>query len=221
LSERDTQPLPPADLEEGAGYENEEYWEDEPPEELPPRRRLRLVTPLTGALAGLLLGALGFIGGVLVEKGKTSSQPAAPSGFASFARARAGGAGALGGGAGGANATVGQVSMVHGRTLYVTDSQGNTIKVTVPSGETVTRAANSSVRAIHSGDTVIVQGSKGKNGAITASSVRATAASSSGTGSALGQLFGGGGGGGAGGASPGGQGSAGGPPGDVPFVVPR
>jgi hypothetical protein len=195
LSERDTQPLPPADLADGAAYENEEYWEEEPPEELPPPRRLRLLTPLTGSLAGLLLAALGFVGGVLVEKGKTTSQAAAPSGVAAFTRAGAG------------NATVGQVSMVHGRTLYVTDSQGNTIKVTVPAGESVTRAANSSVRAIHSGDTVVVQGSKGTNGVITASSVRASAASSGGGGSALGQLFGGGGGGGA---------AAGGP-----SVVPR
>jgi hypothetical protein len=192
LSERDTQPLPPADLEDGAGYENEEYWESEP-EELPPRRRLRLLTPLTGSLAGLLLAALGFIGGVLVEKGKTTSQAAAPAGLASFARAGAAGAapGAGGPPGGAGNATVGQVSMVRGRTLYVTDSQGNTIKVTVPAGESVTRAANSSVHAIRSGDTVVVQGTKGKNGAITASSVRATAASSGGGGSALGQLFGG------------------------------
>ena len=76
----DTQDLA---LEEAPPVRVEEHWEDEP--ELPPRPRRRLMTPLTGSLLGVLLLALGFIGGVLVQKGQEgSSSPAAGAGgFAS------------------------------------------------------------------------------------------------------------------------------------------
>jgi hypothetical protein len=83
-------------------------------------------------------------------------------------------AAALGGQGG--SATVGQVSSVRGRTLYVQDTQGNTIKVALPTGANVIRTTTSRVGAIHPGDTVIVQGSQGANGTVNASSVRATAA---------------------------------------------
>lgn len=175
------------------------HWEDGAAE-LPPRRRLRLLTPVTGVLLAVLVAACGFLGGVLVEKGKAkgSGSPATPAAFAQRAGAAGGAFGGAGGGAA-SNATFGQVSTVHGRTLDVTDSQGNTVKVKIPSGVTVTRTAGSSVHAIHPGDTVVVEGSKGKDGTVSASTVRATAASQGGGGGALQQLFGGGGGGRAGG----------------------
>ena len=76
-------------------------------------------------------------------------------------------------------------------------AQGNTVRVKVPVGESVSRTITTSVHAIHPGDTVIVQGAASKGGAINATAVRATQASSSGSSgsSALNQLFGGGGGG--------------------------
>jgi hypothetical protein len=170
------------------------------PEELPPRPRRRLLTPLTGALLGLFLAALGFVVGVLVEKGQAGGGTAADAGPAGLrgaggAGARQGAAGraAFFGGQAGGGGTTGQVSNVRGSTLYVQDTQGNTIKVMLPAGAGVTRTTNSSVRAIHPGDSVVVQGAQRKDGSISATSIRATAASVGGS-AAISQLFGGGGG---------------------------
>jgi len=63
----------------------------------------------------------------------------------------------------------------------------------LPAGAGVTRTTNSSVRAIHPGDSVVVQGAQRKDGSISATSIRATAASVGGS-AAISQLFGGGGG---------------------------
>jgi hypothetical protein len=173
-------------------YETEQVWDREP-NELPPRRRRRLLTPLTGALLGVLLVGCGFLAGVLVEKGQVGGTTAASPFAARGAGARAGGGGGGGGGGGagggaagalggqGGAATVGQVSTVRGRTLYVQDTQGNTIKVGLPTGANVIRTTTSRVGAIHPGDTVIVQGSQGANGTVNASSVRATAAGAAAT----------------------------------------
>jgi len=189
--------------------------------ELPPRPRRRL-TPLTGGLLAVLLVALGFVGGVLVQKGQDGTASAAGGGagrFAALATARGGAGGArgaalFGGGSGGA--TFGTVTTVQGDTLYVTDVQGNMLKVTAAKGASVTRSVDSSVRAIRPGSTVIVQGAA-QRGAIVATSIRATPAGaggglglagafgaagggggSGGAGGAVDQLFGGGGGGGTG-----------------------
>ena len=54
----------------------EDDWLDEPLE-LPRRPRRRLLTPVPLTLLGVLLIAGGFIGGVLVEKGQTSSSSTA------------------------------------------------------------------------------------------------------------------------------------------------
>jgi hypothetical protein len=186
--------------------------------ELAPRPRRKLISPLNLGLLAVLLLALGFVGGVLVEKRQASNDAA--SGRAALRGALAGagtgatgtaGAGALGlgrptGGAA-ARAMIGAVSTVDGHTLYVTDSQGNTIKVTSSSGGTITRTARSSLPSIHPGDAVVVQGPKNSDGSISAVSIRATAANSSG-GSFAG-LFGAGGAGG-GGASPSGSSGGGG-----------
>lgn len=180
-------------------------WEDETTEQLPPRRRRRRwVTPVTGTLIAVLLCALGFIAGALVERGKASPGTSAGGGAAragvaqrfgaggGFARGGVPGAGAAAA-PGGANATVGQVANLSGRTLYLTDTQGNTVKVRVPKGATVTKTSNAGIGAINPGDSLVVQGARAKNGTVTAASVRATAASV-GAGGALSALFGGGGG---------------------------
>jgi hypothetical protein len=170
--------------------------------------------------------ACGFIGGVLVEKGQGAGANggASASGLAAaLARLRSGTPGASaastgGSGAGGAGAlaerarsllgghspggaTVGQVSFVHDGTLYVTDGEGNTVKVTTSPASAVTRTAKASIQGIHPGETVIVQGATGANGAIAAESIRVT----EGEGAGLGALFGTGGGA----SSPGGNARAG------------
>ncbi|MGA9875508.1 MAG: hypothetical protein WBQ21_06845, partial [Solirubrobacteraceae bacterium] len=57
---------------------------------------------------------------------------------------------------------------------------------------TVTKTVKSDVKSIHPGETVIVTGSAGTNGAVSAESIRVSEAGASGGG--LGALFGGGGG---------------------------
>jgi hypothetical protein len=85
------------------------------------------------------------------------------------------------------------VSSLEGRTLYVTTSQGGTVRVKVPVGESVSKTITTSVHSIHPGENVVVQGSKGSGGAINATSVRATPSTSSGGGGGSGSSGGGGG----------------------------
>jgi hypothetical protein len=140
--------------------------------------RARRLTPLTGGLLALAIAAVGFIGGVLVEKGDTGSSAtgALPAGLASGGGGPAGLAGAQPGG----GTTFGTVANVSGRTLYVTDAQGNTIKVLTTKASTVTRSASSKVSEIHPGDSVVVQGQQRKSGTVNAQSVRASAAGTGG-----------------------------------------
>ena len=213
--------------------EYEDDWEPAPEERaLPPRPRRRLVTPASAALAAVLIAAVGFIGGVEVQKGQAdtggASGGAAAGGRAALAAGAAGAGGAARGGFAGrgggpGNATVGSVANKRGSTLYVKDSDGNTVRVKTTSHSKINRTATASVGAIHPGDTVIVQGTKSSGGTITATQVNATSSSAT---SGLAGLFGGGGfggggfgggsgaggGGGAGGAA-GGQGGAPQPPG--------
>jgi hypothetical protein len=158
-------------------------------DELPPRPRRKLVTPLTASLAAVLIAALGFIGGVKVQKSSADSGSGAAAG--GFSRARAGAGGFTPGGGGGqSDATVGSVANVDGKTLYVTDSSGNTIRVKTSSSSKVTRTAVSKATDVHPGDTVVVQGSRSSSGTVTATSVTATAKNAT---SGIAGLFGAGG----------------------------
>ena len=156
-------------------------------EELPRRPRRNLATPLTATLAAVLIAALGFIGGVKVQKSSADS----PSGARAGAFARGGGTGGFtpGGGGASSDATVGTVANVNGKTLYVTDSSGATIRVKTTSNSKIARTAVAKVGAVHPGDTVIVQGTKSSSGTVTATSVTATAKNAT---SGLAGRFGGG-----------------------------
>jgi hypothetical protein len=188
----------------------------EEPEELPVRPRRRVLEPIPVALLSVLMVACGFIGGVLVEKGQSSSSTTGLGGGGIAARlgalksgASSAGAGAAGsstgasgatgffgrtGGfgraaaGGGGGATVGQVSYMDGSTLYVADAEGNTVKVKTSAGSSVTKTVKTSVHGIHPGDTVIVQGTRGKGDAISATSISVSSGGSIGGG--LGALFG-------------------------------
>lgn len=188
---------PDADYEPA---EEENEWLDDESE--PPRRpRRRLLTPIPLALLAVLLIACGFIGGVLVQKGQggTASPSGGasggfPSGLAALKGAvpgaaggtsSAGGSGAKGGasaipgiGGAGGSVTTGEVAYVRGSTLYVTDSQGNTVKVRAAAGSKVTKTVSTKANSIHPGATVVVLGSKAKNGSISASSISVSAAAS-------------------------------------------
>ncbi len=206
-------------------------WAQERLEELPPRPRRRLLgtdgNPIFLALLGVLLIACGFIGGVLVEKGETSSSSSSgTAGLASrFAALRsaagagstatgngstssatdggaAGGNGSGGGGfagrfgglGGAGGATIGEVSYISGSTLYVTNAEGNTVKVTTSPASSITKTIKADVHGIHPGETVVVRGTKGSGGAVSAESISVNAAGVGlGGGGGLGALFGGGG----------------------------
>ncbi len=136
-------------------------------QELPRRERRKLVTPTAAVAAAVTIAALGFAGGVQVQK--SGGAEAAPAGR-----------GAAFPGAGTrqqqqTDATVGEVASVDGDTLYVDDQNGNTIRIKVGKGGKVTRTAVEDARAIHPGDTVIVEGETRDSGTLVASSIRATA----------------------------------------------
>jgi hypothetical protein len=179
----------------------EQSWQDPERElggELPGRPRRKLLTPWSALLCAVILGAVGFYIGVRVEKGQLAgSTTGAASGLAArFAGAtstssasgrstgstHAGGGfgGFAGGGAGGA--TVGTVASVNGRTVYVTETSGNTVKVTLSSATKITKARTVGRSKINPGDSVVVAGVPAAKGTVSATSLTdsgARAASSS------------------------------------------
>jgi hypothetical protein len=201
-----TDPSPDATLEDD--------WQAELEDDdgaLPPRARRKLVTPMTAGLAGVLIAAAGFLGGVEVQKGQDDGSGAAAAAAggggraAGFAGARGGAAGA---GADGAGApTFGSVANKQGSTLYVTSADGTTVRVKTNAQSKVTRNAAASPRGIFPGDTVVVQGTKDKAGDLVATQITATSKTAAAAGGGFRAAFGGGAGAGA---------PAGGPPAGAP-----
>jgi len=150
------------------------------------KRGIHLRTP-TAILVALLLAAAGLWGGSFLQKQNGSTAGATSVAAARAAFSRVGGAGSSASAT--ASGTSGTVTDIIGNTLYVTNSSGQLIKVTVSSSATVTRNASSSLSGLKPGDTVTVQGTTPTNGSMTASSVAATAkgvSSAGGFGGALG-----------------------------------
>ena len=175
-------------------------WEASMDDEFAPptRRRFPLVT---GALAALVVAGGAFLAGVQVQKHHdrslvtTTAAAAATAGAGQRARASGGGGGAAGGGGGGGGATVGQVKLVDGSNIYVTDASGNTITVATTSSSQFTKLNPATLKDVQPGDTVIVRGAQQTDGSVSAATV-----SDSGPGGAVGGggRFGGRGGGGTG-----------------------
>ena len=118
-------------------------------EELPRRERRRLVTPVGIAAAAVVIAALGFLGGVQVQKSRGGPHADRPlrrrggfpgAGAAPALRARRR-RGRRRRAAQQTDATVGEVSSVDGKTIYVDDATGNTVKVKLAKGGKVTRTA--------------------------------------------------------------------------------
>jgi hypothetical protein len=174
--------------------EEHDEWLDErdEPDELPPRPRRRLLKPIPVALLGVLLIAGGFIAGVHVQKGEQTSSGSSGGAGASLASRFAGlrggstsgtgassgktpAGGAAGGfpgtGAGGARPTTGTVAYLAGNTLYVTNSEGNTVKVNTWAATSVNKTVKAKVTGIHPGETVTVTGATGSSGAVSAESI--------------------------------------------------
>lgn len=178
-------------------YENQtQDWDTPRPDQeweqptTPGRPRRRWLNRRGAALAAVITCAAGFYGGVRIEKSQVSSTatPAAAAGAGGAGAGAAGaGAGARAGFAGGAaggggNASFGTVSSVNGNTIYLTDSSGNTVKVTLSSATEITKNQSVSKTSIRPGDTVVIQGAKSSSGTITATSVTDSGARATGSG---------------------------------------
>jgi hypothetical protein len=163
-----------------------EYEDDGFSESLPVRSKRPFLTKWSAGLMALTLAAIGFWVGVDVEKGKTTtggtsalasaalgtgSKTGRPTGSAT------GGPGGFSGAAPGG--TSGTVSSVDGDTIYLKDSAGNTVKVKLASGTTITKSEKVANRKVYPGDEVVVAGKTASDGNVSATSV--TDSGSSGT----------------------------------------
>jgi hypothetical protein len=136
---------------------------------------------LTMALAACAVAAVAFMSGVLIEKnyfagsGSGSGAAGGAGRFAGLFGRAATGTGATGStGASGALAsgvTVGQVKVINGKTFYVTDTSGNTVKVALTGSSRLTAEKQVKVTELRPGDTVTVRGAAGTNGTIKATTV--------------------------------------------------
>jgi hypothetical protein len=161
------------------------------------------------ALAGTGATGTGATGTGAARTGTGAAARTGATGSGAAARGAGAGAGTFrglfGGGAGG-SASVGTVSSISGNSLYITETSGNMVKVTLSSATKVTKSVGVGKNAVRPGDLVTVAGAKGSNGTVSATTVNDTGASpfgssssSSGSSSsgntassAVGSLFGGG-----------------------------
>jgi hypothetical protein len=162
----------------------------------PGRPRRRFFNRKSASLAAVITCAVGFYAGIRVEKSQlasaattvslastTSAAGGAPGSAAAGSGARPGFPGAA---RGGANASIGTVSSVNGNTIYLTDSSGNTVKVTLSSATKITKSQGVSKTSVRPGDAVVIQGAKSSTGAITATSVSDSGAGAARTGAGAG-----------------------------------
>jgi hypothetical protein len=126
--------------------------------------------------------ASGTAAGGTARSGATGAAGAAGSGAAGSGAAaaggRAGGLGLFGAGGGGAGApSFGTVSSVSGRTLYLSDASGNTVKVKLSSSTKISKSVAVSRHSIRPGDTVVIQGLKNSTGTVIAATISDSGAS--------------------------------------------
>ncbi|MFE2167939.1 DUF5666 domain-containing protein [Streptomyces sp. NPDC059447] len=84
---------------------------------------------------------------------------------------RQGFGGSNGGLGAGAGLTTGTVKLVDGATLYVTDAQGNVVKVTTDTNTQITESRSGKVSDLQPGQTVTVRGSRSPSGDVAATAV--------------------------------------------------
>ena len=149
----------------------------------PPRRKLPW---LTLALSACVVAAGAFSGGALVEKhhlggGTTAGRGFTfPTGAGGRTGTGTGGGRTFGGGFGGAGGTgsgsgtgvtIGTVKLVDGSTIYVSDAQGDIVKVTTGGSTKVTESKTGKVSDLKAGQSVTVLGAKKSNGDVAATTV--------------------------------------------------
>jgi hypothetical protein len=151
---------------------------DDLAEELAARPSRARLPGVTLALAGAVLVAAGFVGGVLVQKhyggsgsgGRTASLASAFTGKGS-GRTGTGGFGGAGGFGGGSIS--GTVTVVSGDTLYVTAANGTVYTVKTSGSTTVSISSSGSVSRLKPGQTVTITGNADSSGDVTATSITA------------------------------------------------
>ncbi|MGZ4400183.1 MAG: hypothetical protein ACXVYM_04860 [Gaiellaceae bacterium] len=157
----------------------EDDWDDVP---ITPRARMPWLTRLLLLAA---VAALAFGGGILANRewgtsgsnggSRASGNSASSAASSFFGRARNGlgssstASGAFSGAGGGV--TAGQIAYIKGSTLFVTDSSGNIVKVSLPNGLPVTKSVTTTAKSLRPGDTVVVRGQQGSDGTVKATSV--------------------------------------------------
>jgi hypothetical protein len=176
---------PPVDV---AGDDGSEFDEPEP---LPIATRRRRVGVVTAVLALAAMGAAGFYAGVVVQKhqkapASTSATQSLASRFGSGRFAAAGGAAAGGGAAGGAGRVAGVVKLIDGSNIYVTDAQGNTVKVATGTGAQFSKTVSGALADVKIGDRIAVQGPQAGDGTYQAQQVTLGAAAGGGRGAGAG-----------------------------------
>ncbi|GAA0663702.1 hypothetical protein GCM10010193_13930 [Kitasatospora atroaurantiaca] len=151
----------------------------------PPRRKLPW---LTLVLAGGVIATLSFAGGVWYEQGNgkaTTSTPRAQGqggfggyggGYGGQGGTRRNGAGTGQNGQGGAGFTRGTVKAVDGSTVYLTDANGNTVKVTTADTTKVQLNKEGKVSDLQPGQTVTVVGTPDSSGGYAATQLTEGAA---------------------------------------------
>ncbi|MFD7084895.1 DUF5666 domain-containing protein [Streptomyces sp. NPDC059918] len=110
---------------------------------------------------GAVQGGAGATGQGRTGSGTGTGQSGGRQGFGS----------APGGPGAGAGATTGTVKLVDGTTLYVTDAQGNVVKVTTDTNTQITQAKSGKVSDLQPGQTVTVRGSQNPAGDLAATTV--------------------------------------------------
>jgi hypothetical protein len=158
-----------------------------PPSDLLPAQRRKGVPRATAILGVCLLAAATFLAGIEAQKqwgGSSSSGGLGTRGTAFGAGAGTGTTGANGGtqgargagggffGRGGGGFTAGTVKLVQGSTIYVTTTNGNVVKVSVPSSTAITKSVTTKLSGVHPGDTVTAIGTTSSDGVIKATSLR-------------------------------------------------
>jgi hypothetical protein len=158
-----------------------------PPSDLLPAQRRKGVPRATAILGVCLLAAATFLAGIEAQKqwgGSSSSGGLGARGAAFGAGAGTGTTGANGGtqgargagggffGRGGGGFTAGTVKLVQGSTIYVTTTNGNVVKVSVPSSTAITKSVTTKLSGVHPGDTVTAIGTTSSDGVIKATSLR-------------------------------------------------
>ena len=154
-----------------------------PASDLLPARPRKGIPRVTVILGVGLLAAATFLAGIEAQKqwGDNGANADGFGGRAAAFRAAAGGNGTAGanGGAGGGffrrgggGITTGKVKLVQGSTIYVTTTDGNTVKVSVPSSTSITKSVTTKLSGVHPGDNVTAIGTTSSDGVIKAVSVR-------------------------------------------------